>query len=65
MIDPLNRIARSKLYEELDPNNEYQSIGYSYLREESNIILESIQPGREYYPAYSKNQEIIQLRLET
>jgi hypothetical protein len=64
MIDPLNRIARSKLYEELDPNNEYQSIGYSYLRDESNIILESIQPGREYFPAYSNKQEIVQIRQQ-
>ena len=54
MIDPQNRITRSIIYEELDPDNEYQKIGYKYLRDETKIALESIEIGREYSPEYSK-----------
>jgi len=60
MIDPKNRVSRSRLYEKLDPDNKFQSIGYRYLRDETNIVLETIQPGREYYPDYSEKYEIVQ-----
>lgn len=52
MIKKQNRIARRDIYKKLDPNNEIQAIGYDYLTDEKNIVLESILKNREYLPKY-------------
>ncbi len=39
MITPQQRAARRARYERLDPGNEYQSIGYAYLTDETGLRL--------------------------
>ena len=50
MLERSDRIARAQRYKELDPNNEYQTIGYDYLIDETNIRLEAIPEQRMYDP---------------
>lgn len=61
MIDPKNRVARKKLYQELDPEKGIQKTGYDYLDDESGLTLEKIPAGREYYPPYNPDYQIKQL----
>lgn len=50
MLSPESRAARRARYESLDPNRDFQAIGYAYLTETEGLRLERIQPGREYRP---------------
>lgn len=50
MIDPARRRARRERYETLDHDHRYQSIGYSYLTDESGLELKPLPEGREYEP---------------
>jgi hypothetical protein len=61
MIDPQNRMDRKGLYNVLDPERKIQAIGYDYLTDETNMRLETIPEGREYYPAYKTTYKIKQL----
>lgn len=47
MISAKERVKRANLYEKLDPDHKMQKIGYSYLVDEKNMILQQVQ-GREY-----------------
>jgi len=53
MIEPKRRTARRDLYNHLDPDRRHQDIGYDYLADESGAVLETIPPGREYFPVHS------------
>lgn len=50
MIEPEGRQARADLYNRLDPDREYQAIGYDYLVDEEGIELRSVEPGRDFVP---------------
>jgi hypothetical protein len=50
MIDPADRARRLERYRRIDPENEWQPIGYDYLLDEEGIQLDPIEPGREYVP---------------
>ncbi len=45
-----DRQLRRLRYEALDPNREFQTIGYAYMTDTTGMILERIAPGREYAP---------------
>jgi hypothetical protein len=62
MIDPKNRLDRMRLYKQLDPVNQFQSIGYDYLNDESGLVLEEIAKGREYFPSYRAEYQIHQIQ---
>ena len=51
-IKPELRKQRKDLYNRLDPDLKYQSIGYDYLDDETGIRLEKIPFGRTYKPGY-------------
>lgn len=53
MITPERRRARSALYNALDPEARFQTIGYDYLADDAGAVLERIPPGREYLPAHA------------
>jgi hypothetical protein len=55
MIAPERRVARRDLYMHLDPDNKYQSIGYSYLADEVGASLETIPPDRSYKPLHRED----------
>ena len=59
-IPPSNRKQRADLYNELDPNREIQPIGYDYLANEEGLILKKIDEGREFYPRYQSEYNIVQ-----
>ena len=50
MMNPVNRKLRAEVFKKLDPNNEYQKIGYDYLYDESGLQLETMPEGREFDP---------------
>lgn len=50
MIEPEDRQARADLYNRLDPDRRFQSIGYDYLVDEDGIELQPIEPGRDFLP---------------
>ena len=50
MIEARDREARRRKYEQLDPNNEQQAIGYAYLTDPTGLVLEQLPPGRGYRP---------------
>jgi len=52
MIEPENRALRAAVFNKLDPNNRRQVIGYDYLDDESGMVLEEIEDGRNFYPPY-------------
>ncbi len=52
MITPERRRARSALYNALDPDAQFQKVGYDYLADDTGAVLERIPPGREYVPAH-------------
>ncbi len=52
MIAPERRQARRDLYKHLDPEGAHQRIGYDYLADETGIELETIPPGRGYFPKH-------------
>ncbi len=51
-INPRLRKHRKEIYEKLDPDNQYQKMGYNYLDDESGIKLKSIPFYRTYQPVY-------------
>lgn len=51
-INPRLRQHRRDLYQTLDPNWQYQTIGYDYLVDEQTMQLTYIEGDRAYYPAY-------------
>ncbi|RRI07939.1 hypothetical protein EH240_01495 [Mesorhizobium tamadayense] len=53
MIEPKRRAARRDLYNHLDPDRRLQQIGYDYLADESEAVLEVIPAGRDYFPAHT------------
>ncbi len=48
MIDAADRAARVARYDRIDPEHEWQAIGYDYLLDEQGIVLEPLPPGRGY-----------------
>lgn len=58
MIDPARRRERAELYRFLDPENRHQEMGYDYLADETDAVLEPIPEGREYYPAHRDDGEL-------
>lgn len=63
-IDPSCRTARKELYKKIDPDSEYQSIGYDYLDDESTLELTKIPQHRLYKPAYDPSIKIVQTNKE-
>jgi hypothetical protein len=55
MITPERRRARSAHYNALDPQGQYQKVGYDYLADDSGAVLEQIPAGREYLPAHRED----------
>lgn len=58
MISPQAREKRRRLYNQLDPSNEFQKIGYDYLVDETGLQLESIPEGREFFPPLSRDLSV-------
>lgn len=52
MITPERRRLRRDIYNALDPERTLQPVGYDYLAEDENAVLEEIPQGREFRPAY-------------
>jgi hypothetical protein len=50
MIGESDRRARMERYKRLDPDREWQEIGYDYLLDEEGIELEPVEPGRDFIP---------------
>ncbi len=50
MMSAHDRRARVEKYERLDPQHLYQPIGYRYLEDETQLTVEAIPAGREFYP---------------
>lgn len=48
MIDGAERAARRARYEALDPNSEFQEIGYAYLTDELGLETAPVEPPRSY-----------------
>ena len=59
-IPKKNRKQRADLYNELDPRHEIHKIGYDYLADETGVILRDIDSGREFYPPYQSEYDIVQ-----
>lgn len=55
MIEPARRIARSELYNALDPHRHYQQVGYDYLRDDDGAVLEPIPADRHYLPPHRED----------
>lgn len=55
MLTPQRRLARSRLYKFLDPENRFQPIGYDYLADDGSAIFETIPPGREFHPPHAED----------
>lgn len=54
MIEKENRTMRAKVFNALDPDNKYQTMGYDYLDDEVEAVVVRIPEGREYTPVYNK-----------
>lgn len=50
MIEAADRAARAERYRRLDPNRDWQEIGYDYLTDDRGIELLPLEPGRGYVP---------------
>jgi hypothetical protein len=53
MVHAADRQSRRDRYLRLDPDRQFQAIGYDYLTDESGLQLAKIPPGREYQPMLS------------
>lgn len=51
MLRPEDRLARMRRYQEVDPNHDYQPIGYDYLTDEHGLELTPVQSDRGYLGA--------------
>lgn len=54
MIEPENRNLRARVFNATDPTSKYQGVGYDYLDDEKEALVQRIPEGREYYPKYKK-----------
>lgn len=54
MIEKENRETRADIFNEVDPNKEYQPMGYDYLKDETGMVLEEIPAGKSYLPKYEE-----------
>ena len=61
MITRERRTARRDLYKALDPSNAYQKVGYDYLSDEFELVLEEIPSSREYRPLHREMGGLWQL----
>lgn len=52
MIEPENRTLRAKVFSTLDPEKKFQGIGYDYLDDETEAVVERIPEDRMYTPEY-------------
>ncbi len=52
MIDPARRAHRRDVYKTIDPDNRYQAVGYDYLGDDTQCVLETIPRGRGYHPPH-------------
>ncbi|HEU4390137.1 MAG TPA: glycosyltransferase family 2 protein [Blastocatellia bacterium] len=50
MIDEADRVARRKRYAELDPDRQWQSIGYDYMTDTRDLVLRKVRWPRNYGP---------------
>lgn len=50
MVTPRARDTRRDLYNRLDPERQYQSIGYDYLSDEDGMELQEVAPGKVFAP---------------
>ncbi len=55
MIAPVRRQGRRDLYNALDKDRAFQSLGYDYLADETGALFEAIPTGREFYPAHRED----------
>jgi len=55
MIAPERRQARRDLYKLLDPERQYQSIGYDYLADETSLTLKRITRRRAFHPPHHED----------
>ncbi len=63
MIDAERRKARRDFYKALDPESDYQKIGYDYLGDETGLELEEVPASRLYRPLYRETGGIWQPNL--
>lgn len=52
MINARRRQARRDMYKELDPESQFQRIGYDYLGDDTDAVLRAIPSHRRYYPKH-------------
>ncbi|MFA6985564.1 MAG: glycosyltransferase family 2 protein, partial [Arenimonas sp.] len=52
MLTEIERRARQAKYQRLDPNSEFQEIGYGYLTDTADLQLEPLPRQREYLPLH-------------
>jgi glycosyltransferase involved in cell wall biosynthesis len=52
MITAQGRWARVNKYEQMDPAHRFQPIGYRYLADETNLAVQAIPEGREFFPRH-------------
>lgn len=55
MITAARRRARADLYNYLDPEKRFQPIGYDYLADEQDAVLERVPEGRGYQPPHHED----------
>lgn len=54
MIKLEDRIARFRKYISIDPEYRYQRQGYHHLIDENGLLLNTIEPGRDFLPYYDQ-----------
>lgn len=64
MITRERREMRRRLYNQLDPERRFQSIGYDYLVDEDSAAFEDIPRGREYDPPHKDDCGLWMPRLD-
>jgi glycosyltransferase involved in cell wall biosynthesis len=64
MIEAADRERRMRRYLALDPDRQWQPIGYEYLVDPAGLALETLPPGREYEPLAQVVTEAPDERLE-
>lgn len=55
MLTRERRAARAALYTHLDPDKKYQPIGYDYLADDANALLEAISTERRFTPPHKED----------
>ena len=54
MLTEIERRARQAKYQRLDPNRDFQEIGYDYLTDTASLQLKKLPPYREYQPMHGQ-----------